>query len=95
MPKEIASFISLVVPMVAIIGLMYLMVIRPQKKKEKQLQEMLKKLTVGTNIVTVGGIMGKIVNIKDDEITIESGVEKTKVKIQRWAIKDVEKTVEA
>ena len=92
--EEIANLLGLVVPMILIFGLMYVMVIMPQKKREKKTREMISSVQVGTNIVTVGGIMGKIINIKDEEITIETGVEKTKIKIQRWAIKDVEKLIQ-
>lgn len=72
------------------VALMYFIIFLPQKKKEKKTREMLNALQVGNNIVTIGGIMGKIINIKDDEITIETGVEKTKLKIMRWAVKEVE-----
>lgn len=86
--------IGFVLPLVLVFGLMYLMLIRPQKKKEKKTQEMLNALQVGWAVTTIGGIAGKIVNIKDDEITIESGVEKTKILVKRWAIKDVVKPIE-
>lgn len=92
---DIANLAGLVVPMALIFGLMYVMVILPQKKKDKKQRELINSVQVGTNITTVGGIMGKIVNIKDDEVTIETGVERTKIKIQRWAIKDVQKVLEA
>ncbi len=86
--------VGFVLPMVLVFGLMYLMLIRPQKKKEKKTQEMLNSLQVGWAVTTIGGIAGKIVNIKDDEVTIESGVEKTKILVKRWAIKDIVKPVE-
>ena len=74
---------------------MYVMLILPQKKKEKKTKEMLNSLQVGWDVTSIGGITGKIVNIKDDEITIETSVEKTKIVVKRWAIKDVVKPVEA
>ncbi len=77
------------------IGIMYLLIFLPQKRRDKKNKEMLNTLTVGSNITTIGGITGKIVNIKDDELTIESGIENTKILIKRWAIKDVEKPIEA
>jgi preprotein translocase subunit YajC len=80
---------------VVIIGIMYLVLFLPQKKKEKKTRAMLSALQVGNNIVTIGGIAGKIINIKDDEITIETSVEKTQLVLKRWAIRDVEKAVEA
>lgn len=84
-----------ILPLILMFGIMYVILILPQKRKEKKTKEMLVALKVGENITTIGGIMGKVINIKDDEITIESGIEKTQIKIKRWAIRDVEKLVEA
>ena len=77
------------------IGIMYLLIFLPQKRRDKKNKEMLNALTVGSNITTIGGIAGKIINIKDDEVTIESGIENTKILVMRWAIKDVERPIEA
>lgn len=77
------------------IGIMYLLIFLPQKRRDKKNKEMLNTLAVGSNITTIGGITGKIVNIKDDELTIESGIENTKILVKRWAIKDVERPIEA
>ncbi len=89
-----AALVQLVLPLVLIMGLMYVMLILPQKKKEKKTQQMLNSLQVGWGVTTIGGIVGKIINIKDDEIYIESGVDKNKILVKRWAIKDVAKPVE-
>ncbi len=86
--------VGFVLPMALVFGLMYVMLILPQKKKEKKTKELLNSLQVGWAVTTIGGISGKIVNIKDDEITIESSVEKTKILVKRWAVKDVVKPVE-
>jgi len=76
-------------------AIMYLMIYLPQRKREKKVKEMLNSVEVGNEIITAGGIMGKVINIKDDEVTIETGAEKTKIKIKRWAIKEVQKPVES
>lgn len=89
-----AALVQLVLPLVLIMGLMYVMLILPQKKKEKKTQQMLNSLQVGWGVTTIGGIVGKIINIKDDEIYIESGVDKNKILVKRWGIKDVIKPVE-
>jgi len=86
--------VGFVIPMALVFGLMYVMLILPQKRKEKKTKELLNSLQVGWAVTTIGGICGKIVNIKDDEVTVESSVEKTKVVVKRWAIKDVVKPVE-
>ena len=58
-------------PMVLIIGVMYLIVLRPQMRKQKETQKMLTELKKGDDIVTTGGIVGRISGIKDDEITLQ------------------------
>lgn len=92
---QIAALAAQILPMVAIFVIMYLILILPQRKKEKKTKEMLNALKVGDEIITVGGVMGKVVNIKDDEVTVESGVMKTKVLFKRWAIKEVREMLEA
>ncbi len=82
------NIISLLfIPLVLV--LMYFMLIRPQKKREKETAQMRNALEIGDEIVTIGGIIGRVVNIKDDDIiTIETGSDKTKVKIRKWAIQE-------
>ena len=58
-------------PMVLIIGVMYLIVLRPQMRKQKETQRMLSELKKGDDIVTTGGIVGRISGIKDDEVTLQ------------------------
>jgi preprotein translocase subunit YajC len=81
--------------LVFFIGIFYMMIYRPQKKREKKEKEMRDALKVGDSILTSGGIMGKVINIKDDEITIETGVDKTKIKVIRTAVRVVEGPKEA
>ncbi|EMS71848.1 preprotein translocase subunit YajC [Ruminiclostridium cellobioparum] len=86
--------VGFVLPMALVFGLMYVMLILPQKRKEKKTKELLNSLQVGWTVTSIGGIYGKIVNIKDDEVTIETSVEKTKIVVKRWAVKDVVKPAE-
>lgn len=81
-------------PLILVFVLMYFIMIRPQKKQEKELQQMINAVKVGDEILTIGGIHGKIKKIKDDNITIISSTEKTPIEISRWAIKDVTMYVE-
>lgn len=93
--EQLAALFASIAPMVLIFVVMYLILIMPQRKKEKKNKEMLKALKVGDEVTTIGGVMGKVVNIKDDEITLESGVMKTKILFNRWAIKEVKQVIEA
>jgi preprotein translocase subunit YajC len=75
-----------------IIVAFYYFLIRPQRKREKETQQMRKSLNEGDEIITIGGIYGKVVNIKEDLITVEVNADKAKIKIARWAVgKVVEK----
>ena len=78
-------------PILIIIVLFYFMLFRPQQKKEKAQRLMLSELKVGDNVVTIGGVCGKITSIKDDMITVETGADKVKIKFKRFAVKDVDK----
>ncbi len=86
---------TFIIPMVLVFAVFYFMIIMPQKKKEKKTREMLNALKQGDTITTIGGIKGKVINIKDDEITIETSVEKTQVVVFKWAIRDVHLPIEA
>ena len=68
-----AELISMIFPFIILFAIMYFMIIRPQKKREKLTKQMLDGLVVGDKILTIGGIIGKIVNIKDDTICLETG----------------------
>jgi len=76
-------------------AIMYLMVFLPQKRKDKKAKELMGSLQVGHRVTTHSGIVGKVINIKDDVVTVESGVERTQIEFKKWAIRDVEKPVEA
>lgn len=67
----------------------YFFMYRPQKKQEKQVHEMRSNLSVGDEVCTSGGVLGRIVRIKDDIITLELGSDKTKMKVYNWAIREV------
>ena len=78
-----------ILPFIILIAIMYFMLIRPQKKKDKEIASMRASLKLGDTIVTIGGIIGKIVKIKEDTITIQVGAEKTKMEIMKWAVSTV------
>ncbi len=78
--------IGMIIWIVAIVALMYFMMIRPQKKKQKEEETMRDNLQIGDEITTIGGIMGKIVTVKDDSLIIETGADRNRMKITRWAI---------
>ncbi len=83
-------------PLIIIVVLFYFMLIRPQRKRDKETKEMLNAMKVGDKVVTIGGICGKITKIKDNYVFVETGNvgtqdEKSVIKMERDAIKTVEK----
>ena len=77
-------------PLVVLIVLFYLLLIRPQRKRDKAEREMRNSIEVGDEISTIGGFIGRVVNIKDDVLIIETSNDRTKLKIYRWAIRGKE-----
>ncbi|HBG9887460.1 TPA: preprotein translocase subunit YajC [Clostridioides difficile] len=68
---------------VVVIAIFYFLMIRPQKKKDKQLKEMRSSLSVGDKVITIGGIVAKV---EDDVVILELGPNRTKVPFEKWAI---------
>lgn len=79
---------------VVLLLIFYFLMIRPENKKKKQLQEMRNNLSVGDTITTIGGIVGKVVDINGDFITIETSEDRVRVKFAKWAISTVGKAAE-
>lgn len=86
------SILLMIVLYAAIFGALYLFLIRPNSKKKKAEAELRKNLQIGDDITTIGGIVGRIVAIKeeDDEIVIETGADRCKLKMKRWCISTVD-----
>ena len=76
-------------PLVLLIVIMYFLLIRPQKKREKEVNAMRNAIKVGDEVITIGGICGKIVKTKDETLTIQVGADKVKFEIMRWAVSKV------
>lgn len=81
-----ANPIFSIVLMVAMVAIFYFFIMRPQKKKQKEEEKMRNDLQIGDEIVTIGGVYGKIVSLKEDSFVLESVVDKSKTKFARWAI---------
>ena len=73
-----------------LLAIMYFFMIRPQKKQEKKINEMRENLQVGDEITTIGGIIGRIVSIKEETVLIETGRDKVKIRFLRSAIRSVD-----
>lgn len=77
---------SSIIMIVVMIAVFYFFLIRPEQKKKKKAEEMRESLSVGDKITTIGGIVGKIVNIGGDLVTFETGEDRVRIQVTKWAI---------
>lgn len=78
-------------PFIILIAAFYFILIKPQKKKEKETRNMLNSLTVGDEIVTISGVHGKVVKVKEETVTIETGSDRVKIVFERGAVSRITK----
>ena len=75
-----------VVMLIGMFALMYFIMIRPENKRKKEAEQMRSNLKVGDEITTIGGITGKVVNIKDDKFVVETGADQVRIEFAKWAL---------
>ncbi len=75
--------------------LLYFLMIRPEKKKKKEAEEMRNALKVGDKLTTIGGIVGEVCHIKDDNVVIEVGADRVRIEFKKWAISSNDTATEA
>ena len=88
--SSIAALASTFLPLILIFVVFWFMLIRPQRKKDKQVKEMLNNLKAGDRICTIGGIYGTITGLKDDTVTLSVGKDNLSMVVARWGIRSVE-----
>ena len=77
---------TMILLMVGMFAIMYFVMIRPQKKRQKEEQEMRSAVDVGDEITTIGGICGRVVTVKEEHLIIETGADRNRMQITKWAI---------
>ena len=85
----IASLLVSFGPLVLIFVVMYFLMIRPQKKRQKEEQKMRNSLRAGDELTTIGGIKGRVLSVKEDTFVLETGNDRTKMTFEKWAIQTV------
>ena len=90
MTAQTQQIIMGLVMWVLVFGVFYLLLIRPQKKKDKQLKEMRSNLNVGDKVTTIGGIIANVAKVEENAVILEIGPNRTKVPFEKWAIGKVE-----
>jgi preprotein translocase subunit YajC len=87
MPEQFSGIFMMII----LFALMYFMMIRPQKKKDKEIKQMRDSLAIGDEAITIGGIHGKVVKVNDEVITLEMTHAKQRIEFSKWAIGSVAK----
>ena len=77
---------SMIIMLVAMFAIFYFLIIRPENKRKKKTEEMRGSLSIGDEITTIGGIVGKIVQVTEDTITFETGEDRVRIQIKKWGI---------
>lgn len=85
-PNGLAGTLMSLLPLILMVVVFYFFMIRPQKKKDKEIQAMRSNLQIGDEVITTGGIIGIVASLKEDTVVIETGSDRSKVRIARWAI---------
>lgn len=80
------SGLEMILPLIIVIAIFYFMLIRPENKRKKEAEQMRSDLKVGDEITTIGGIVGTVVNIKDDKFVIETGADQVRIELMLWAL---------
>lgn len=86
---------SPLIMMVLMLAIFYFMLIRPENKRKKEAEQMRSSVKTGDKIVTIGGIVGTVVNVKDSRIVIETGADQVRIELEKWAISTNETAAEA
>ena len=85
-PSATGSMTSSLVMMAALFAVMYFLMIRPEKKRKKQAEEMRNNVEVGDKITTIGGMVGRVVHVTSDRITFETGEDRVRIEVTKWAL---------
>ena len=83
-----AFLMTTVLPLLAVVVIFYFLLIRPQKKKDNEAKAMRENVQIGDRITTIGGIVGFVVKKTEDTVVIETGSDKSKLRIKTWAIQE-------
>ena len=88
---NLMSFLPSILMLVAAIAIVYFFMIRPQRKREKKSTEMRNSIEIGDEVTTIGGLVGRVVSLKDDTFILETAGERSRMRFKRWAISEVGK----
>ena len=81
-----ASGTSMIITLVAMVAVFYFLLIRPESKRKKEAEQLRSSLKVGDKVTTIGGIVGVVVNIKDEKFVLETSADQVRIEFQKWAL---------
>ncbi len=82
----VGSGMSTIIMLVAMVAIFYFMMIRPENKRKKEAEAMRSALKVGDKVTTIGGIVGTVVDIKEDKFVVETSADRVRIEFQKWAL---------
>ena len=82
----LASILSMVIPLLLMVAIFYFLIIRPEKKRNKETQAMLDSIEIADEVITNGGIIGRVLSVTKDTVLIETGSDRTKIRVVKQAI---------
>ncbi len=85
-PAQGNPLASTIIMLVAMIAIFYFMLIRPENKRKKEAETLRNNVKVGDQITTIGGIVGTVVNVKEEKFVIETGADQVRVELMKWAL---------
>ena len=91
-PGDMSSTIIMIVLMIAVF---YFMLIRPENKRKKEAEQLRSSVKVGDDIITIGGVVGTVVDVKDDKFVIETSADRVRIEFQKWALSTNETAAKA
>lgn len=94
-PEMAGSSMSMIIMMVVMLAVFYFILIRPENKRKKEAEQMRSSIKVGDRITTIGGIVGTVVNVKDDKVVLETGLDRVRIEFNKWAVSSNETAAEA
>ena len=86
---------STIIMLVAMVGIFYFMLIRPENKRKKEAEQMRSSVKKGDKVVTIGGIVGVVVDVKDNKFVMETGADQVRIELEKWALSTNETAAEA
>ncbi len=90
-----AGGMSTIIMLVVMVAVFYFMLIRPENKRKKEAEQMRSNVKIGDSINTIGGIVGTVVDVKDEKFVIETSADRVRIELQKWALSTNETAAES